>query len=89
MSRIATTLGDLGSDAGNALGGDEFREFFQYLETDAAPTLEQFARSLGNLGSGLASLMVDFAPLSRDFSSGLEDMTRSFADWAAGSLAST
>lgn len=84
ISNISVALGDLAVDAGQGLNNDRFQEFFDYLETDAGPTVVAFGHALGNLGEGLASLMVGFAPLSRDFSTGLEEMTQSFADWAAG-----
>lgn len=84
ISNVATEMGNLAAEAGGALAGPGFSSFFNYLETDAAPTLEAFAHTLGNVAQGFGSLMVAFAPLSRDFSSGMEAMSRSFADWAAG-----
>lgn len=81
---VATGMGRLADEAGEALAGDRFAGFFNYLETDARPTLEAMGHSIGNLTAGLASLVVAFAPLTRDFSSGMESMTRSFADWAEG-----
>lgn len=84
VGEIATTMGDLGADAGEALASDRFSEFFTYLDNEAAPILDSFARSTGNVIEGLASLMVAFNPLTQDFTSGMESMTRSFADWADG-----
>jgi hypothetical protein len=81
---IADSLGELGADAGASLAGPRFEAFFDYLETDAAPTMEAFARSTGNVIEGLANLLVAFAPLTRDFTGGMERMTRSFANWTAG-----
>lgn len=84
VSNISVAMGELAADAGQGLNNERFQEFFDYLESDAGPTVLAFGHALGNLGEGLASLMVGFAPLSRDFSAGFEEMTRSFADWAAG-----
>lgn len=81
---LATEMGRLSAEAGGALSGAGFSAFFDYLETDAAPTLAAFAHSLGNLAQGFGSLLVAFAPLSRDFGAGMESMTKSFANWAAG-----
>lgn len=81
---VATGMGHLADEAGAALSGDRFSAFFDYLETDARPTVEAMGHTLGNLAEGLANLTVAFAPLTRDFSSGMESMSRSFADWAAG-----
>jgi hypothetical protein len=84
ISSVADEIGALAEDTGASLAGGGFSAFFDYIETDAAPTLGSFARSLGNLTEGLANLLVAFAPLSRDFTTGLEEMTQSFSDWAAG-----
>jgi hypothetical protein len=84
VADIATELGGLGADAGKSLGGPKFEAFFNYLQTDAAPTLDAFARSTGNVIEGLANLMVAFAPLTRDFTGGMQSMTAAFAHWSAG-----
>lgn len=85
VASISTEVGRLGADAGKSLAGDEdWQKFFNYIKTDAAPTLDAFARSVGNFTAGLASMITAFAPLSRDFSTGMLDMSRSFRQWAAG-----
>lgn len=84
ISSVATEMGNLTAEAGAGLAGDGFASFFDYLETDAAPTLEAFGHTIGNLAEGFANLIVAFAPLSRDFTGGMESMSASFADWAAG-----
>lgn len=84
VSDLATAVGDLSASAGQALGGDRFNAFFDYLDSDAGPLLLEFGRSVGFVAEGLANMLVAFAPASSDFSSGLEDMTRRFAEWSAG-----
>jgi hypothetical protein len=84
ISSIATELGGLGADAGKSLGGPKFEAFFNYLETDAAPILDDFARSTGNVAEGLANLMVAFAPMTRNFTGGLVSATAAFARWSDG-----
>lgn len=83
VSEVAGGIGDLSSSAGADLAGPQWREFFDYLETDARPILVEMGNTFGNFMQGLGSLMVGFAPLTSDFSSGLEDMSASFAEWAA------
>lgn len=85
---IASALGDVSASAGKGLAGSGFRDFFDYLETDAAPTLKAFAEATGNVATGLANLIVGVSPLTRDFTSGLVAATQSFEDWTA-SLAGT
>lgn len=83
VSSIATEMGHLAAEAGKGLSGAGFADFFHYIETDAAPTLEAFAHTVGNVAQGFGSLIVAFAPVTRSFSSGMESMSASFADWAA------
>jgi hypothetical protein len=84
INRLSQGMGDLAHEAGRSLGGPDFDAFFRYIETDARPTLEAFGHSLGNVALGMANLLVAFAPLSRDFTSGLEGATKAFADWSKG-----
>ncbi|MEP9380819.1 hypothetical protein [Nocardioides sp. KR10-350] len=85
VASISDEIGRLGADAGASLANDDdWQRFFDYIRTDAAPTLDAFARATGNVAAGLASLMVDFAPMSRDFSGGLLEMSRAFRQWADG-----
>jgi hypothetical protein len=82
IADLSEGLGGLASEAGDSLGGDRFTAFFDYIESDARPTLEAFGHSLGNVTEGLANMLVAFAPLSRDFTGGFEDMTARFAEWS-------
>lgn len=84
VSRIATELGDLSAMAGEALSTDaDWGEFFSYLQTDAAPTLDAFARAAGNVAASFANLMVAFAPLSRDFTAGMLEGSQALREWTA------
>jgi hypothetical protein len=85
IDRISHELGHLASDAGASLASDgDWQAFFEYVKEDAAPILDDFARATGNVAAGLGSILVAFRPLSKDFSDGLLDMSRSFREWAAG-----
>lgn len=84
VSRIATEMGDLSAMAGRALSTDaDWGEFFSYLQTDAAPTLDAFARSAGNVAASFANLMVAFAPLSRDFTRDMLEGSQALREWTA------
>jgi tetratricopeptide (TPR) repeat protein len=84
VSEMASVMGELAGDAGKSLAGPEFRDFFNYLDDEAAPLLESLGRTLGNFASGLAQMLVEFAPLSAGFTNGLEDMSEAFANWSQG-----
>ncbi|MFE6645657.1 hypothetical protein ACFVJS_03780 [Nocardioides sp. NPDC057772] len=84
-AEFATRIGDLAADGGASLAGDDWEEFFGFLETDAAPVFDQLARASGNVALGLANITVALAPLSRDFAGGMLEASRSFAGWTAES----
>lgn len=84
VNRLSREVGRLSADAGDALASDEWTPFFEYVRATAAPTLDDFARSTGNVALGLANILVAFDPLTRSFTSGLEDMTSRFARWSQG-----
>ena len=80
VGNVANAMGDLSAEAGDALAGDGFSAFFDYLEGNAAPLLTEFGHTLGNVAEGLASLTVAFGPLTNDFAGGMERASRAFAD---------
>lgn len=88
VREIATAMGQLAGEAGADLAGPRFERFFNYLDQEAAPTLLSLGRTLGNLAAGFGELMAAFAPVSRDFTGGLERMSAAFADWAASASTS-
>ncbi|WP_228941847.1 hypothetical protein [Nocardioides sp. Leaf374] len=83
VSQLASAMGELARESGEGLAGDGYTEFFDYLETDAAPTLRDLGESFGNVTEGIANLIVGFAPVARDFSGGMVEMTESFAEWSS------
>lgn len=85
VGSIASEMGNLTAKAGHGLANDsEFQAFFHYLQTDAAPTLDAFAKATGNVAAGLAQMTVDFAPVNRDFADGLVHASESFRQWSDG-----
>lgn len=82
VESIATAMGDVFADTGDALDGDKMREFLGYIDLEAGPALAAMAETLGNVTSGLASMMMAFDPLADDFSSGMVRMSQSFQEWA-------
>lgn len=84
VQEIASGLGDLFAGGGKALAGPRFAEFFDFLERNAKPLLVEMGQTIGNFVEGLAAMMVAFEPLTMRFSSGFQQMSRDFADWAQG-----
>lgn len=83
VGEIASAMGQIASEAGADLAGPGFQRFFEYLDQEAGPIILSMGRTLGNLAAGFGEMLAAFAPVSRDFTSGMESMSASFADWAA------
>ena len=84
VHEMASSMGELTRDTGADLAGPRWREFFDYLDREAAPTLETMGRTLGNFATGLAQMLVEVAPLTNEFGKGLENLSRRWAYWTAG-----
>jgi hypothetical protein len=72
-------VGNLASDAGNALASDKLGPFLKYIRDEGAPALDAFARSAGNVALGLANILVAFDPATQDAIDGMVDGTERFA----------
>jgi hypothetical protein len=84
ISTVSLESGNLLADAGKNLAGPEFKDFFTYLETEAAPMLSDLGRTVGNFAAGIAHLFVGLAPAERDFSTFMLSASRGFNSWADG-----
>ena len=84
VQEIAGALGEMSANAGDALSGDRFAAFFDYIENTAGPALMEMGRTIGYVTEGLANMMVAFSPAASDFTGGLESMTKAFAEWSRG-----
>jgi hypothetical protein len=84
ISEIAGASGDLLAEAGENLASPRWSEFFDFIEAEARPALENFGRTVGNLGEGFANLWMAFDPVSDDFAAGFLRMSQDFAKWTDG-----
>lgn len=84
VAQVASGMGDLAREGAQALTSDRFSGFFNYIKSDAEPTLVAFARSAGNVAETVANLLTAFAPLTRGFTGGIEGATAALAKWSQG-----
>ena len=82
IGSVAEANGRMAADGAESLAGDDWREFFDYLQRNAAPTTAELGRTIGNVTQGLAHLVVAFEPTQQTWSKGMLNMSRSFRDWA-------
>lgn len=78
------TLGDLLASGAEGLAGDEFDQFFDFLETDAQDSLADLGAIVGNLTRGLAEMWMAFDPVNDDFSGWLRRVSEDFVSWSDG-----
>ncbi|MFL1427132.1 MULTISPECIES: LAGLIDADG family homing endonuclease [unclassified Nocardiopsis] len=79
--RTAHALSTLSDEAREALGNDRWQSFFGFVARQATPSTLTFGRSIGNLTSGLAGLVMNMEPLWNVVAPGLENLTSRFAAW--------
>ncbi|WP_109507360.1 hypothetical protein [Nocardioides speluncae] len=84
LEEITDTIGDLGARAADSLAGDEWDEFFDFLQTDSRQTLTDMGVAVGNLTRAFTELLMAFDPLNDDFTGWLVDSTDDLAEWADG-----
>lgn len=67
-----------------ALAGPFWQSFISMLGSNVNPLMREFGLTIGNLLTGFAAMIMAFMPLTRDFSGGMLEMSKRFADWAKG-----
>ncbi len=83
VRRVAVSLGDMAAATGEGLNSQRLRPFFSYIDATAVPTLRELGEAAGNVGTGFANMVVGFAPMQRQITGGLVDMTERFESWSA------
>ncbi len=61
---------------------DDWRDFFEWLENNAARSLRNFAEIAGNFIGGFINLLQGFTPISDDVEGGLLGMSERFKEWS-------
>lgn len=82
IGRFSTEMGDLARDAGKGLAADRFDEIFRYFEHDVAPVMGDLGRAFGNVSEAIGNTLIGLDPLTDQFSGGLLELSRDFAEWS-------
>lgn len=80
IEQLSRGGGVLAAQTGAELASDDWEEFFTFLKSEAQPTLVTFGRTVGNIFEGLANTWMAMDPASDQFTAGLLDWSRNFAD---------
>lgn len=75
-------IGDIASDAADALTSPFWRDFFDWFGGEAKDSVAGMANAFGDILTGIAGLMQTFAPVTEMLGGGILDLTEKFKDWA-------
>jgi hypothetical protein len=89
IKNVADVTNELLETFDQFISGGGFKEFFGWLEINAAESLYNFAHILGNTFMGVMNLLQAFAPLGASIEEGLVRMTQRFQEWSASLSQST
>lgn len=90
VAETADTLGDLAEESGRSFNTTGAREYVDYLESRARPTLEALVRSTLDVGRGVAGMLRGFdVALGDDVLRTMQSMSAEFAKWGSGLRMST
>lgn len=82
LEEVGSATGDLLAGGAEALAGEQWDQFFDFLQSEARPALTGLGETLGNATRGVAELLMAMDPLSDDFTAGLVNASADFAQWA-------
>lgn len=77
----ATALGAVGASLAEFIGGDQFREDFEFLGLEGAGHIQTMGEALVVLSEGLVNIMVAAAPFTEWVMGSLSDAVERFKDW--------
>lgn len=83
IGNVADVVVELTNEFNQALQSSSMKGFFEWLETNAAESIYNFAHIFGNLFVGVLNLLQAFAPLGASMEEGLLRLTERFREWSA------
>lgn len=89
IQNVADVVVELMTELNKDMSGGGMKKFFDWLSTNAAESLYNFAQIGGNVMGGFFSLLQAFSPLGASMEEGLVSLTEKFKTWAEGLSTST
>lgn len=81
---LATTMGNLAREGGNAFDSPFWRGFLADFARNASTALQSMAEGLGNVATGFAGMFDAFLPVGASFSQELLRLSQDFSAWGQG-----
>lgn|GEM_PF-1511492 len=83
IRNVSGVVNELMTGLNKSIDNGGFKDFFIWLEVNAAGAIRNFATIGGNLLSGLFSMFQAFSPVGASMEEGLVNLTQRFKEWAA------
>ncbi|MCR1785297.1 hypothetical protein KVF89_22345 [Nocardioides carbamazepini] len=82
LEAVSKAGGDAVAEGAASLAGERWRDFFEYIETEAPEAVTDLSTALGSLTHGLAELLMVSDPGNDGLRKWLVDTAGAFDDWA-------
>jgi hypothetical protein len=89
ITKVSGVVNQLFTEMNDAAKSGGMKDFFSWLEGNAAGSLYNFAHIAGNAFAGIFNLFQAFSPLMVSVEEGLYSATKSFKDWSSSLSGST
>lgn len=84
VGTLASSMGTLFREAGQALGSPFWQQFFAYMNATAGPIITGIGHVIGNLAQGFAGLLMAFQPVADQVGRGILGLAQRFAAFGVG-----
>lgn len=85
VGSLAKAMGNLAQDAGNAFKDPFWQNFFGYIAVTAGPIITTLGHIVGNIATGFAGLIENFAPLTKSIGDALLNLSGEFSRFGQNS----
>jgi phage-related protein len=82
ITNVANVISEMFTGMNESINNGGLKPFFEWMENNAARSLENFATITGNVFSGFFGLMQAFTPIGISMETGLVNLTTRFREWA-------
>lgn len=89
IENVADVIVEMLESVDQSIANGGMKDFFEWLEVNAAESLRNFSKIGGDLLIGFFELLQAFSPLGASMEEGLMDLTERFKEWASSLSEST
>ena len=83
MAPVEKALSDIIDKLGKGLDSSGFKNFIDMMAKNTGPAIEKIATAIGHVVVGIGGILKAFMPVSQGLLSGLDQITKKFAEWGS------